>query len=59
MKEYLTEPEQAKLLKCCTRHLLGLRQKRLIPYLKLGRSVRYDPEAVARAMEKLTVKELR
>ena len=58
MKELITEQEQAKLLHCSARHVWNLRKRRLIPVIKLGRSVRYDPEAVARAMGKLTVKEL-
>jgi hypothetical protein len=36
-----------------------LRQKKLIPYVRLGhRSYLYDPQAVLRAIRKLTVKEI-
>ena len=58
MKEYITEQEQAKLLHCSERHIWNMRKRRLLPFIKLGRLVRYNPEAVARAMEKLTFKEL-
>jgi len=34
-----------------------LRKRRLIPYIKLGKSVRFDPAAVAAAIQKLTIKE--
>ena len=54
----LTEREQAEQLRCSLRHLVGLRNKRLIPFIRLGRSIRYDPNAVERALKKLTIKEL-
>ena len=54
----LTEKQQANALACSPRHLVNLRQKRLVPFIKLGRLIRYNPEAVARALEKLTVKEV-
>ena len=57
-QQLLRENEQAEQLRCSIRHLINLRNKRLIPYIKLGKSVRYDPNAVQRALEKLTVKEL-
>ena len=53
----LTEPELAKQLHCSTRFLRKLRARRVIPYVKLGRAIRYSPTAVARAIDKLTVKE--
>jgi hypothetical protein len=57
-QQLLRENEQAEQLRCSTRHLINLRNKRLIPYIRLGKSVRYDPTAVHRALEKLTIKEL-
>jgi len=33
-----------------------MKNSRIVPHLKLGRLVRYDPEAVDRALERLTVK---
>ena len=53
----LTERQQAKQLQISPRHLYDLRQKRLVPFIKLGKSVRYDPEDVAQAIKKLTIRE--
>ena len=49
--------EQAAHMSCCLRHLDNLRQKRLIPFIRLGRSIRYDPIAVHKALQKLTIRE--
>ena len=54
----IKEKDVLELLQCSQRHLVNLRRKRLIPFIRLGRAVRYNPDAVSRAMEKLTVKEL-
>jgi len=51
----LTEQEEATLLKVSKRHLFTLRQKRLIPFVRLGRVVRYDHDEVVRAIRKLTI----
>lgn len=48
----LTEPELAETLKVSTRHLKNLRYARRIPVILLGRSVRYDLDAVRKALEK-------
>jgi hypothetical protein len=56
--QLLTEKQQAASLQVCTRHLINLRHKRLIPYVQLGKSIRYDPKAVERALKKLSVEEL-
>jgi hypothetical protein len=53
-----TPKEQAEELNCSLRHLANLKTKRMIPHIKLGHSVRYDPAAVARALDKLSVKEI-
>jgi hypothetical protein len=37
--------------------LVNLRNRRLIPFVKLGKSIRYNPDRVAKALEKLTVEE--
>lgn len=51
--------EQAKLLGISTRHLHDLTRRRLVPVVRLGRSIRYNPQAVATAIEKnLTQKAL-
>jgi Helix-turn-helix domain len=58
MTKLLTEPELADVLSLCKRNLQTLRYARLIPFIRLGRSIRYNPEDVRRALEKLTVKEV-
>jgi hypothetical protein len=55
----IDERTQASRLSVSWRHLQELRKKRLIPYIKLGRRVLYSPEAVARALENLTVDSVR
>ena len=53
----LTAKELAPMLGCSWRHVLALRDQRLIPYVRLGRLVRYDPEEVRQAIERLTIRE--
>ena len=53
----VTERQMAKQLQISPRHLLSLRQRRLLPCVKLGKSIRYDPEDVGRAIKKLTIHE--
>jgi hypothetical protein len=48
----ITPREQAALLSVCTRHLHDLKNQRIIPCVKLGRSIRYNPQAVAAALER-------
>lgn len=55
LKKLEHEKTVADLLGISSRHLRALRSQRLIPYVKLGRVVRFDPEAVAQAVTKLTV----
>ena len=57
MSQLISEKELYNYLKCSLRHAIGLREKRLIPHICLGRMVRYDLPAVEKALEKLTVKE--
>jgi hypothetical protein len=54
----LNEKQQAKELNISYRHIIALRQRRLIPFIRLGRAIRYDPSQVARAIQKLTVREI-
>ena len=53
----LTEKEQAALLSISAHHLINLRRQRLVPHVKLGKSIRYNPTEVARAVQKLTIAE--
>lgn len=51
----LTERQTAAALACSPRHLVNLRNQGKIPFLKLGtKLVRYQPEAVAAALSKMT-----
>jgi hypothetical protein len=54
----LIEKQMAERLNCSPRHLVNMRLRRQIPYVKLGRLVRYDPIAVGEALKKLTIKEI-
>ena len=58
LKYYNTEEELAKELRVSQRHLINLRNRRLIPFVRLGRLIRYDRRAVAKALDKLTVREI-
>ena len=44
----VTVKELASMLGCSWRHVLSLRDQRLIPYVRLGRLVRYNPEESGR-----------
>ena len=44
--------DQAQQLGISPRHLHDLTKQRLIPCVRLGRAVRYNPTAVAQAVEK-------
>ena len=55
---YTTEEELARELRVSQRHLINLRNRRLIPFVRLGRLIRYNRAAVEKAIQKLTVKEL-
>lgn len=57
MTALLTVKEVASLLKCSSKHVADLRDKHRIPCVRLGRLVRYNPEEVMKAIEKLTIKE--
>jgi excisionase family DNA binding protein len=55
--QLLTVPQLAKELNVSQRHIINLTNKRMIPCIRLGRSVRYDSDAVQRALKKLEVRE--
>jgi hypothetical protein len=56
-KRLLSNKELAPIIGCSWRHVMTLREKRLIPYVQLGRLVRYDPTEVMKAIQKLTIRE--
>ena len=57
--ELLTERELIAALKISKRHILSLRAKRQIPFIRLGGpirgSIRYNLPAVEAAIQKLTI----
>jgi hypothetical protein len=53
---FLTSKEVLGMLQCSPRHLLNLRKRRLISFVRLGRTIRYSPDEIARAMSRLSVK---
>jgi len=57
-KTLLTVREQAELLSITWRGLQDFTKRRIVPHVKLGRLVRYNPVEVAKALEKLTVKSI-
>lgn len=59
IKTLLTEKEQAALLSISWRGLQEFRKKRLVPFVRIGRLVRYRPSDVEKAIERLTIKEVR
>jgi hypothetical protein len=52
----LDEKAVAAMLSITQRHLRSLRAQRLVPFIRLGRLIRFDPSAVAEAVSKLEVK---
>ncbi len=55
MQELLSEITLARRLNCHPRTLLRLRQKGLLPYVRVGGLVRYDAEAVLQALPSFAV----
>ena len=53
--ELVTEAELARLLKVCRRQLYNWRIAGRIPYLKIGRAVRFRAIDVLAAIEKLKI----
>jgi excisionase family DNA binding protein len=53
----LTVPELARELNISESKIYELKDQRLIPHIRLGKSVRFDREAVVAAIERLMVHE--
>jgi transposase len=51
----LTEKEAAELLHLCPRALIGWRNRGLVPYIRIGRSIRYRLESLTSLLEKLEI----
>ena len=54
----MTTQELARFLKFSARHISNLVRSRRIPRIKIGHAVRFDPEAVLRAMGRYEEHEL-
>ena len=54
----MTTKELARFLKFSARHISNLVRSRRIPRIKIGHAVRFDPEAVLRAMDRYEEHEL-
>jgi excisionase family DNA binding protein len=54
----LTTTELAKVLRSSWRAVYYLRERKLIPVVRLGRSVRFRLADVERALQRLTIKEV-
>jgi len=52
----LDETAVCEMLNLSPRHLRGLRERRLIPFVKLGRLVRFNPKSLLPAIDKLTIR---
>ena len=53
----VTEKTLARILNCSHRHIMNLRNRRLIPHVRLGRAIRYNVVEVEKALHKLTIAE--
>ena len=56
-RQLVSIAELAPFLGLTVRHVRKLRTQRLIPYIQLGRLIRYDPNEVLKAIQRLTIKE--
>lgn len=50
--EWTTRSEMARHFKCSVRHVNKLMNRRILPFLKIGRFVRFDLAACDQAMKK-------
>jgi hypothetical protein len=57
MNEILTEEELGARLKKAPRTIRDWREKRMLPFIRIGRSILYDWDKVAATLQKLERKE--
>lgn len=55
LEQLLNERETTSLCRVSVRGLIDWRNKGLVPYLRLGRSIRYRPESIRALLEKLEI----
>jgi hypothetical protein len=53
MTQLMEEEELLQIVRIKSRRLKDYRDRKIIPFIKTGRSVLYDPEAVVLALKKL------
>jgi helix-turn-helix protein len=58
IKQFLREKEQAANLRVSQRTLREWRQRKIVPFFKIGRVVFFDPERVQEALRKFERKEV-
>ncbi len=56
LKKLISERELAKMLGVSLRHVGNLRERRVIPFIRLGRSVRFNPDEISQVLNRLTVR---
>jgi hypothetical protein len=54
----LTEKQVAQMANCSPRHVVNLRLRGQLSFVKLGRLVRYRPSDVERCLDRMTIKEI-
>ena len=58
-REYLDTRELAEWLGISVRTVVNLRQRHVLPYVKFGRVVRFNREAVEAALKEFTIEGIR
>jgi hypothetical protein len=56
LKKLISEKQLAEILGVSSTHLGHLRKRRVLPYIVLGKTVRYEPDEVRLAIDRLTVR---
>ena len=58
MKKYLRKKEQAEKLGISLRTLEWWQEAKLVPFIKIGKVILFDPEAVDKALRRFERKEI-
>lgn len=53
----VNEKQMAAMLGVSWGHMINLRRRRMVPFIQLGKSIRYNPKLVEIALQKHTVRE--
>lgn len=57
-ERWVTKQQLAAHLQCCPRTVNNLMRRRILPYRKIGRLLRFDPAECDRALEAFQVRSL-